>query len=144
MSAVAIVAAHGTFAEGLRSAVDQITGRGALLDVLSNARLCAPDIEQAIRDRLAATGAYVVFTDLPAGSCALASRRLLRDRPDVTVVTGVNLATLLDFVLAVDPATPITPEVAHAAAVRAVERAAVTLLPPPPAPNAPAGAPRAG
>jgi PTS system N-acetylgalactosamine-specific IIA component len=41
----------------------------------------------------------VVFTDLQAGSCSMASRRLLRDRPGVLLVAGANLPMLLDFVM---------------------------------------------
>ncbi len=40
----------------------------------------------------------MIFTDLPAGSCTMAARRLQRERPELVVVTGVNLAALLDFV----------------------------------------------
>ena len=34
-----------------------------------------------MRDRVAAR-IEVIFTDLPAGSCTMAARRLQRDRPD--------------------------------------------------------------
>jgi len=40
----------------------------------------------------------VIFTDLPAGSATLAARRLVRNDPGLMLVSGVNLATLLDFV----------------------------------------------
>ena len=46
----------------------------------------------------------MIFTDLPAGSCTMAARRLLRERPAVVLVTGANLATLLDFVFHADVA----------------------------------------
>ena len=42
----------------------------------------------------------MIFTDLPAGSCTMAARRLQRGRPELTVVTGTNLAVLLDFLFA--------------------------------------------
>jgi PTS system N-acetylgalactosamine-specific IIA component len=93
----AIVAGHGTFAEGMLSAVEQITGRGDLFIGVTNRDLSARDVEQLIRDRLASSGATVIFTDLPAGSCTMAARRIQREQPAVSVVTGVNLATLLDF-----------------------------------------------
>lgn len=127
---VALVAAHGDLAAGLRSAVEQITGRGSLLDVLSNRDLGAADIERVMREKLAAADAFVVFTDLPAGSCALAARRVQRDRPDVTVVTGTNLGTLLDFVCAADGTCDgevLTAESARAAATHAVQRGQVAI-----------------
>ena len=93
----ALVAGHGTFAEGMLSAVEQITGRGDLFIGVTNRDLSARDVEQLIRDQLNSSGAMVIFTDLPAGSCTMAARRIQREQPAVAVVTGVNLATLLDF-----------------------------------------------
>jgi PTS system N-acetylgalactosamine-specific IIA component len=95
----AIVAAHGTLAAGIVSAVEQITGRGGALRAMSNTGLCLDDIQETLARTLDETGAKVIFTDLPAGSCTMAVRRLLRARPDVTLVTGMNLTLLLDFVM---------------------------------------------
>jgi PTS system N-acetylgalactosamine-specific IIA component len=98
MSSVkAIVAGHGTFAEGMLSAIEQITGRSDLFIGVTNRDLSAADVEQLMRDRLGTSGATVIFTDLPAGSCTMAARRIQREQPMISVVTGVNLATLLDF-----------------------------------------------
>jgi PTS system N-acetylgalactosamine-specific IIA component len=103
MSSVkAIVAGHGTFAEGMLSAIEQITGRSDLFIGVTNRDLSAHDVETLIRDRLATSGASVIFTDLPAGSCTMAARRIQREQPGLTVVTGVNLATLLDFAFHVE------------------------------------------
>lgn len=95
----AIVAGHGSLAAGLISAVDQITGRGAQFIAISNAGLCLDDIQGALARALDTTGARVVFTDLPAGSCTMAVRRMIRERPGVLLVTGVNLSLLLDFAM---------------------------------------------
>ena len=95
----AVVAGHGRFAEGLVSAVDQITGLGHLLTPVSNSGMAPAAIDAAIREALAVHGAKVVFTDLPAGSCTACARRLLKGSPDVTLVTGVTLPTLLAFVM---------------------------------------------
>jgi PTS system N-acetylgalactosamine-specific IIA component len=94
----AIVAGHGTFADGMISAVQQIAGRGEVFEGVTNRDLSAQRVEEVMRERVASTGVEVIFTDLPAGSCTMAARRLQRDRPDLTIVTGANLATLLDFV----------------------------------------------
>ncbi|HEX6316613.1 MAG TPA: hypothetical protein VFZ73_17195 [Gemmatimonadaceae bacterium] len=93
----AIVAGHGAFAEGMLSAIEQITGRADIFLGLTNRDLSAQGVETLMRDRLRETGAAVIFTDLPAGSCTMAARRIQREQPEVAVVTGVNLATLLDF-----------------------------------------------
>ena len=78
--------------------------------------LCGEDIQQLLRDRLVATGALVIFTDLQAGSCTMAARRLLREESHVVLVSGTNLPMLLDFVMS----TASSP---HDAAHAAVERA---------------------
>ena len=79
------------------SAVEQITGRSDLFIGVTNRDLSAQGVEEVMRERLAASGATVIFTDLPAGSCTMAARRIQRGQPAVAVVTGVNLATLLDY-----------------------------------------------
>lgn len=95
----AVVAGHAGFAAGMVSAVDRIAGRGESLRAVSNDGLDAAAVEAAVRDALRAHGAHVVFTDLPAGSCTMAARRIAREDPSVAVVTGVSVATLLDFVM---------------------------------------------
>ncbi|HEU4584824.1 MAG TPA: hypothetical protein VFR95_03695 [Gemmatimonadaceae bacterium] len=94
---LAIVLGHGRVAEGLVSAVERITGISDRFIALSNEGLGTSEIEALLRDRMDATGARVVFTDLPAGSCNFAACRLLRVRDDIIVVTGVNLPALLHF-----------------------------------------------
>lgn len=93
----AIVAGHGDFAAGVVSAVDQITGRGDCFITLSNRDCSAAELEQKILSVIDAEGVRVVFTDLPAGSCTIAARKVLRTRADVVLVTGANVAALLDF-----------------------------------------------
>lgn len=119
----AIVAGHGEFARGVVSAVAQITGRGEIFVALSNRGLGADDIERSMREQLTASGARVIFTDLPAGSCTIAARRIQRERADVLVVTGANLAALLDFVFHAD--APPADAAQHAADKG---RASVTVI----------------
>jgi PTS system N-acetylgalactosamine-specific IIA component len=111
----AIVIGHGAFSAGLVSAVDQICGMAGKLVILSMTGLTPEDIETAIRSELARTGARVIFTDLPAGSATIAARRIVKEDSSVVLVSGVNLATLLDFVFnsAVSPS-----EAARSAAER--------------------------
>ena len=119
---VAVVAGHGRFAEGLVSAVQQITGRGAAFACISNTGLSPADLEAALRDRLDASGARVIFTDLPAGSCTMAARRLQRARPDVVLVTGANVAVLMEYLFAAE--SPLGTPVAGLAEVASLARAA--------------------
>jgi PTS system N-acetylgalactosamine-specific IIA component len=116
----AIVAGHGTFAAGIISAVEQITGRGALFVPVSNTGLCLDDIQETLARELDRTGARVLFTDLPAGSCTMAVRRMIRERQGVVLVTGVNLSTLLDFAMQ-DGADPV------AGALAALERGRASM-----------------
>jgi PTS system N-acetylgalactosamine-specific IIA component len=112
----ALVAGHGDFAAGLISAVEAVTGRGELLEAIQVKGLCGEDIQQLLAERLLATGSLVIFTDLQAGSCTMAARRLLREQPQVLLVSGTNLPMLLDFVMSSAAST-------HDAARAAVERA---------------------
>lgn len=97
----AVVAAHGELAAGLVSAVEQITGRGAVFVALSNRELSSVDLEAQI-EAYVAKGVRVVFTDLPAGSTTICARRLQRAHPDLVVVTGASLAALLAFAMTAD------------------------------------------
>jgi len=96
----AIVAGHGEFAAGLVSAVEQITGRGDVFQAISARDLSGSELEAVLLRAIDASGASVVFTDLQAGSCSMATRRLSRERPNVLLVAGVNLPMLLDYVFA--------------------------------------------
>ena len=94
----AVVAGHGLFAEGMIRAVAQITGRSDMFIPVSNATMSREVLEAVMREHIAA-GATVLFTDLPAGSCTIAARKAMRGNDGVSLVTGVNLAGLLDFAL---------------------------------------------
>lgn len=96
----AIVAGHGDFAKGLVSAVQQITGRGDQLIPVSVAKLCVEDIENLLREKMIESNLRVIFTDLQAGSCTMAARRILRGMDDAVLVAGANLPMLLDYVFA--------------------------------------------
>jgi mannose/fructose-specific phosphotransferase system component IIA len=117
----AIVVGHGQFSAGLVSAVGQICGLADKLVVLSNVGQTPQDIEATLRDQLERTGARVIFTDLPGGSATIAARRIARENPDIVLVSGGNLATLLDFVFS----SADTPEEAARAAA---ERGKASLI----------------
>jgi PTS system N-acetylgalactosamine-specific IIA component len=118
---VAVVAAHGELAAGLVSAVQQITGRGGLFLPMTNAGLGAAEIERALLELVDTRNIRVIFTDLPAGSCTIAARRVVAARPAVVLVTGASLPLLLDFMSheEMDPTQ---------AATHAVDRAVRSLM----------------
>ena len=97
--APAIVLGHGTLAAGLISAVERITGEGARLHPLSNDGLSGADLVAKLRAAMAETGAKVVFTDLPAGSCNTAALRAVHEQPGSVLVMGANLPALLFFAM---------------------------------------------
>ena len=99
MVARALVAGHADFAAGMVSAVQQITGQGAALLPIQVRDLCGDDIQRLLYDTMMTTGARVIFTDLQAGSCTMAARRVLRELGDGVLVAGTNLPMLLDFAL---------------------------------------------
>ncbi|HEY4129529.1 MAG TPA: hypothetical protein VGM50_02875 [Gemmatimonadaceae bacterium] len=118
----AIVAGHAEFAAGLVSAVQQITGRGAQLIPVSVHTLSVEAIEELLRSKMLEANVRVIFTDLQAGSCTMASRRILRGMDDAVLIAGANLPTLLDFVFAEGRTAP---EAARHAAERG--RAAISV-----------------
>lgn len=94
---VGVIVSHAEVAAALVSAVRAISGVADALQAVSNEgcdpKALAERIEAAIGGRPA-----VLFVDLPGGSCLSSAVRLSRGRGERAVVTGVNLAMLLDFV----------------------------------------------
>lgn len=92
-----VIVSHAAIAQALKSAVATITGvEDALIPVSNDG--CDSG---ALSERLAAAiggKPAVLFVDLPGGSCLTSAVRLAKGKTDVAVVTGVNLAMLLDFV----------------------------------------------
>jgi len=92
-----IIVSHAAVAQALVAAVRVITGIEDALTPVSNEG-CGTE---ALAERLRAAvgdGPAVLFVDLPGGSCMTSSTRYAKQHADIAVVTGVNLAMLLDFV----------------------------------------------
>jgi mannose/fructose-specific phosphotransferase system component IIA len=92
-----VVVCHGPLAGALVQAAEQISGLSDVLVPVSNIG-CDRD---ALEDRIIAAvdqHPAVVFVDLASGSCLIAVLKRLRTEQQVKVVTGVNLAMLVDFV----------------------------------------------
>jgi mannose/fructose-specific phosphotransferase system component IIA len=92
-----VVVCHGTLAGALVQAAEQISGLQGVLVAVSNTGCDRDTLEQRVLAAVEGRPA-VVFVDLASGSCSFAVLKRLRGEPSVTVVTGVNLAMLVDFV----------------------------------------------
>ena len=92
-----VVVGHGTLAAALIGAVEQISGPGSGLIAISNTDCDRGTLEERII-AAATPGPALVFIDMPSGSCHFAAMHRIKSMPDVRVVTGVNLAMLLEFV----------------------------------------------
>jgi len=94
-----LIITHGDLGRELLKVLELVMGPVTGLTVLSNAGTSLPDLTGSIeRWAQAADGAdaLLVFTDDFGGSCTTAARLALRGRP-ARLLTGVNLAMLLDF-----------------------------------------------
>jgi mannose/fructose-specific phosphotransferase system component IIA len=92
-----VIVSHAAVAQALVAAVAAITGiEGALVPV-SNEGCGTEALAERLRDAVGG-GPAVLFVDLPGGSCLTSSARYAKQHADIAVVTGVNLAMLLDFV----------------------------------------------
>ena len=116
-----VVVCHAAMAGALVQAAEQISGVDAALIPVSNTGCDRDTLEQRV---LAAVDKHpaVVFVDLASGSCLVAVLKRLRADPAVRVVTGVNLAMLVDFVFH----RSLSPEEAASRAV-AIGQASIRL-----------------
>jgi mannose/fructose-specific phosphotransferase system component IIA len=112
-----VVVCHGPLAGALVQAAEQISGIPGALVPVSNTGCDRDTLEERV---LAALGGRpaVVFVDLASGSCSFAVLKRLRGEPSVKVVTGVNLAMLVDFVFH----RTLTPDEAATRAMAAGEK----------------------
>ena len=92
-----VIVSHAAVAQALVSAVTAITGIEGALTPVSNEGCGAEALAERLRQAVG-SGPAVVFVDLPGGSCFTSAARYSKQRADIAVVTGVNLAMLLDFV----------------------------------------------
>jgi len=93
-----VIVGHGDFSAGLVSAVQQICGLADVFAAVSNRDYPAQELDRVLREHVEG-GAEIIFTDLPGGSAATAARRVMRDHAELVLVTGANLAALLEFAL---------------------------------------------
>jgi mannose PTS system EIIA component len=92
-----VVVGHAGLAAAMIGAAEQISGPNSGLIAISNVDCDRGTLEERII-AAATPGPTLVFIDMPSGSCHFAAMRRIQSMPDVRVVTGVNLAMLLEFV----------------------------------------------
>ena len=92
-----VVVCHGRLAGALVDAAEQISGVTGALAPVSNSGCDRGALEERVSEAVGA-GPALVFVDLASGSCLFAVLNRLRASNTAKVVTGVNLAMLVDFV----------------------------------------------
>ncbi len=99
----ALVITHGDVGRELVRVVEMILGPVEGLSALTNAGKSVQDLTGEIRAALAETrgdadDAALLFIDDFGGSCANAAQIALADEETSLILTGTNLAMLLDYV----------------------------------------------
>jgi mannose/fructose-specific phosphotransferase system component IIA len=115
-----VVVCHGSIASALVEAAEQISGVRGVLKPVSNSGCDRGALEARILDAVGDRDT-VVFVDMAAGSCLIAVLARLRERTNVKIVTGVNLAMLVDFVFHLSQAPDAAASRAAAAGERAIK-----------------------
>jgi mannose/fructose-specific phosphotransferase system component IIA len=113
-----VVVCHEGLAKALVDAAESISGVTGVLLPVSNSGCDRDALETRVVEAVDSRPA-VVFVDLASGSCLFAVLKRLRAMAHVKVVTGVNLAMLVDFVFHVS----LTPEAAAERAITAGTKA---------------------
>ena len=114
-----VVVCHGRLAQGLVEATESISGVTGALVPVSNTDCDRQVLEDRVAEAVDGRPS-VVFVDLASGSCLFAVLKRLRALEGVRVVTGVNLAMLVDFVFHRDLSPEAGAERAAAAGVKAI------------------------
>jgi mannose/fructose-specific phosphotransferase system component IIA len=97
---IALLVTHGALGQELVRTVERILGHQPDVITLSNDGLTADGLLAEMGARIREnprSQPVVVFTDLAAGSCGIASRRVEAEGWTVRRLTGVNLPMLLEF-----------------------------------------------
>jgi len=96
----ALLVTHAALGSELLRTAEAILGPQTDVLILSNDGHSSDALSQAIEERVRSVPpghAVVLFTDLAAGSCGIASRRASYGERVVRKVTGVNLPMMLEF-----------------------------------------------
>lgn len=97
---VAVLVTHGVLGRELVRTVESILGAQTDVVTVSNSGLSAEGLVDRIAEeisKLPGTAPVVLFSDLAAGSCGIASRRADLGARALKRIAGVNLPMLLEF-----------------------------------------------
>ena len=113
-----LIAGHGRFASGLKTALDIITGetdRVCAIDAYVEENKTIEDQIRTMAEQLHAGDDLIVFTDLLGGSI---TNQVVRnvDMNRVHVLSGTNFPLLIDLVLS-DPDTPTSEAIESALSI---------------------------
>ncbi|HEU4955669.1 MAG TPA: hypothetical protein VFT28_13880 [Gemmatimonadales bacterium] len=114
-----VVVCHGKLAQGLVEATESISGVTGALVPVSNTDCDRQVLEDRVAEAVDGRPS-VVFVDLASGSCLFAVLKRLRALEGVRIVTGVNLAMLVDFVFHRDLSPEAAAERAAVAGTKAI------------------------
>lgn len=104
-----LIATHGTFAGGIKSALELIAGKNDNVFTIEaytgENKSIDDDILEIVR-KLDPSDELIVFTDLMGGSV---TNQIIQNalKENIYIISGVNLPLLLDIILA-DPEAPVT------------------------------------
>ncbi|HEX7079160.1 MAG TPA: hypothetical protein VF363_12125 [Candidatus Eisenbacteria bacterium] len=97
---VALLVTHGVLGRELVRTVESILGVQEDVVTVSNSGLSADGLTEAIEKGIRGVPdgvPIVLFSDLAAGSCGIATRRAAVDHRPLRRITGINLPMLLEF-----------------------------------------------
>ncbi len=114
-----VVVAHAGLAAAMIAAAEQIAGSDSGLVAVSNINCDRGTLEEKITEAVG-DAPSIVFIDMPSGSCLVAAMRRLGEKQGVRVVTGVNLAMLVEFIFHRDGEPDAVAEHIAAVGARAV------------------------
>jgi mannose/fructose/sorbose-specific phosphotransferase system IIA component len=103
----AIVVSHGEFARAIVSTVEGIVGKQDNVDVVTNRGVSCEQLSKRIAALISdhSRDNTIIFLDLPGGSCTISCYQLLKDMPDLNIISGVNLPMLIEFFMLRDKHT---------------------------------------
>lgn len=98
-----VLVTHADFAKGILTSLNLVLGQVRDVDYVSiTAKETIPGIASMIEGKIRAFGngnPTVIMTDIAGGSTTQAAMKLLGSRPEIYLVTGLNLGLLLEIAL---------------------------------------------